>query len=29
VRYADKPTCLLCALKAVKAARVPRPKDPA
>jgi hypothetical protein len=25
VRYADKPTCLLCALKAVKAARVPAP----
>jgi hypothetical protein len=29
VRYADRPTCLLCAIKAAEAARVPaRPEQP-
>jgi hypothetical protein len=29
VRYADRPTCLLCALAGAKAARVSRPTVPA
>src|SRR4029453_13758600 len=27
VRYSDRPTCLLCAIKAVDAARVPAPRE--